>query len=71
MKYKPKSSGNTRTGLFGMFMAMFMGDSTVNIFPHAKISKPEKKYHRSNNNPHQGEGEKARRRLQLAKGMHQ
>ena len=66
-----KKASKSRSGLFSMFMAMFMGDATVNLFPHTKISRPEKKYRTSNSNPHQGEREKARRRAQLAKGMHQ
>lgn len=69
MKHRPSGKAAGKY-LFAKLMAIFMGDSTVNIFPHTKISKPEKRYRRSNNNPHQGEREKARRRAQLAKGMH-
>lgn len=71
MKYQPKQAGKMMgQGIFAIFMSYFLG-SHVNMFPHVMVRKPEKKYRASNSNPHQGKREKARRRAQMAKGMHQ
>lgn len=48
----------------------FRSGAVNSLYGHGKIPKPSKTYKRTTNTkPHQGEGEKRRRRRQIEKGM--
>ena len=73
---KKKSRKNIRVGhyvasaMFQSFM-LFAGGAGDSIFGHKYESKPTKLYKQQNtwHKPHQGEGEKARRRRQMKSGF--